>query len=102
MSRVWDSTGSVLLPLGGKGSASGTPFLSLSVNSAVRGFSVWYVEQDPTALQPYPWSFSLCGDNAAVMDVELLGAWRGINATRSARHYIARVQGQVIDMGVFV
>ena len=34
-------------------------------------------------------------DNAAVEDVELLGAWNGIAAVQAHRHYIARVQGTV-------
>ena len=33
----------------------------------------------------YPWTFYLDGNNAAVLDVELLGAWNGINATLAHR-----------------
>ena len=35
-------------------------------------------------------------------DIELLGAWNGIAAIRSHRHYIARVQGQPLNIGVCV
>jgi len=41
-------------------------------------------------------------DNAAVTDVELLGAWNGVAAVAAHRHYIARVQGQPLNIGVFV
>lgn len=44
----------------------------------------------------------LAGDNAAVQDVELINCWNCINATQAARHYVARVQGQPINIGVFV
>jgi hypothetical protein len=40
---------------------------------------------------PYPWSFRLAGNNAALIDVEMLGCWNCIAAVYSARHYIARV-----------
>ena len=36
------------------------------------------------------------------MDVELLGAWNGVAAVLAHRHYIARVQGQPLNIGVFV
>ena len=38
----------------------------------------------------------------AVTDVELLGAWNGVAAVAAHRHYIARVQGQPLNIGVFV
>ena len=41
-------------------------------------------------------------NNAAVTDVELLGAWNGIAAVAAHRHYMARVQGQPLNIGVFV
>lgn len=41
-------------------------------------------------------------DNAWVTDVELLGAWNGIAAVNAHRHYVARVQGQPINIGIFV
>lgn len=59
----------------------------------------------------YPWAVFLGdpdrvnggqADNAAVEDVELLGAWNGIAAVAAHRHYIARVQGQPLNVGVFV
>jgi len=42
------------------------------------------------------------GNNAAITDVELLNSWNGISAVQAHRHYIARIQGQPINIGVFV
>jgi hypothetical protein len=44
----------------------------------------------------------MSGNNPAVEDVELLNPFNGINATGAARHYIARVQGQPANIGIFV
>jgi hypothetical protein len=44
----------------------------------------------------------MLGDNAAVQDVELLNSWNGVNATLAHRHYIARVQGQPVNIGLFI
>lgn len=101
--NVPPTDGTVLIPTAGRGSASGPPFVTLNGNSALAGLVVLYAEQERTALPvPYPWSVRLVGNNPSVTDVELLGAWNGLNATLAHRHYIARVQGQPVNVGVFV
>jgi len=59
----------------------------------------------------YPWAvflgdpksvFGGNADNAAVTDVEVLGAWNGVAAVSAHRHYIARVQGHPLNIGLFV
>jgi hypothetical protein len=95
--------GTVLQPTGGRGSEDGTPFVTVHANGALSSLVVHYAEQETTKTPvPYPWTAYLDGANAAVTDVELLGAWNGINATGAHRHYIARVQGQPLNIGVFV
>lgn len=42
------------------------------------------------------------GKNPAVLDVELLNPYNGIDATRNERHLIRNVQGQPIRRGVWV
>jgi hypothetical protein len=42
------------------------------------------------------------GNNAAVTDVELLNAFNGVSAVTAHRHYIARVQGQPINIGIYI
>lgn len=37
-----------------------------------------------------------------LQDVELLNPWNGISAVGAARHYIARVQGQPANIGIFI
>jgi hypothetical protein len=89
-------------------------FITIAENGLVQGLVVWYKEQERIATPvPYPWTFFLgdpkkeynkggSADNAAIMDVEVLGCWNCIAAVEAHRHYIARIQGHPINIGVFV
>lgn len=91
------------MPRGGRGSENGTAFITVSEDCTLRGVTVYYPDQVVDAApQPYPWTITLAGNNAAVTDVELLNVWNGIQAVMAARHYIARVQGQPANIGIFV
>jgi hypothetical protein len=96
--------GTVLVPTFGRGNTDpASAFISVATNAVVTGLVVYYKNQPKDAFPaPYPWSILMVGDNSAVTDVELLNAWNGINATLAGRHYIARVQGQPLNIGVFV
>jgi hypothetical protein len=95
--------GSLLLPRAGRGSEAGAPFVLVGVDCTLKGFTIVYPDVDGSlAPVPYPWTIQMLGDNAAVTDVELLNSWNGINATLAHRHYIARVQGQPVNIGIFV
>lgn len=109
--------GSVLLPTGGRGDGScsvplqspngGVPcktaFITLLVDSDLRGFVVYYPEQNhQTTPVPYPWTIFMSGTNSAVQDLECLNCWDAVAAVNAGRHYIARVQGQPLNIGVFV
>eukprot|EP00040_Diaphanoeca_grandis_P005986 m.35433 g.35433 ORF g.35433 m.35433 type:complete len:513 (-) comp17137_c0_seq2:102-1640(-) len=112
--------GSVLIPIGRRGSNGCPPgiddlncteaFITIAGNAVVQGMTVYYAEQETTALPvAYPWTFRLGGiydnqysNNAALIDVELLGCWNGVAAIYAGRHYIARVQGQPLNIGIFV
>ena len=72
-------------------------------DAAVRGLLIYHPDQLGTAAPvSYPYAIALTGTNSAVLDVELLNAWNGIRAVRAPRHYIARVQGQPINIGILV
>eukprot|EP00605_Chrysophyceae_sp_TOSAG23-4_P002014 GSChrysophyteH1.ASY1.ANO1.2229.1 assembled CDS len=96
--------GTVLMPTHSRDDENGTAFMTVTNNAAVRGFVVYYPDQRCDQLEPaaYPYSIKLNGDNASVQDVELLNSFNGISAINAGRHYIARVQGQPLNIGVFV
>lgn len=97
------TNGSVLAPTGGRGSDSGPAFITLPEDAGLAGFSIFYPTQEQVQTPvPFPWTVHMVGMNSFVTDVELLLSWNGINATQAHRHYIARVQGQPINIGVLV
>lgn len=99
--------GTILMPTEGRGQdeTSGTPaFIIMTANSALQGVSIYYPDQrcDQAAPVPYPYSISMAGNNPSVQDVELLNSYNGIQAIGAHRHYIARVQGQPLNVGLFI
>ena len=95
--------GSILLVRGSRGNAAGPPFMTLVGDCAVRGLVFYYPENiQKQAPAPYPYAIALTGNNPAVEDVELLNPFNGISAVGAARHYIARVQGQPANVGIFI
>ena len=101
-SSPFDYTGTQLQILAGHGNESADPAITLAVDATLRGMMIRYplqsFDKEPV---PYPFTVFMSADNSAVTDVELLNSFNGINATLAGRHYIARVQGQPLNIGVF-
>jgi hypothetical protein len=85
-----------------QGTEDGPAFITLHNNSTLKGVVIYYPEQDPAAEpKPYPWAIAMRGKNPAVLAVELLNPYNGIDATRNERHLIRDVQGQPLRRGIF-
>ena len=95
--------GTTLLAVEGAGSEEGPPFILVSGNATLKGVVIFYPEQKPDAIPtPYPWTIALRGNNPAVLDVELLNPYNGIDATQNQRHLIRNISGQPLRRGVLV
>ncbi len=95
--------GSTLLATEGVGDEDATPFITLRNNALLRGVVVYYPKQDPEAEpQSYPYTVAMRGKNSAVIDVELLNPYNGIDASGSERFFIRNVDGQPLRRGVYV
>lgn len=95
--------GTTFLVTEGRGNEAGPPFITLHHNSTLKGVVLYYPEQKPDEEpQPYPWAIALRGKNPAVLAVELLNPYNGIDATRNERHLIRDVQGQPLRRGILV
>jgi len=97
--------GTVFHATGGRGSSStDTAFITLAADATLAGVTIFYPEQHRGTGPPvpYPWTVALAGSNAALTDSLLLNSWNAINATLAPRHYIARVQGQPINIGLYI
>jgi Pectate lyase superfamily protein len=95
--------GTALFVTAGRGSEEGTAFLTLDTNSTVAGLSIYYPEQGVDAApSAYPWTIVMRGKNPAVLDVELLNPYQGIDASQNERHNIRNVTGQPLRRGIWV
>ena len=100
---VMPDDGSVLLPLAGRGNEDGTPFLTMATNTVLKGLVIFHMEQEKVNVPvPYPYAIFMNGNNAMVEDVELLNPWNGIKAVKAPRHTILRVQGQPLNIGIYI
>jgi hypothetical protein len=95
--------GTTFLVTGGAGSEDGPPFITLNHNSTLKGVVIYYPDQNPAEEpKPYPYAIAMRGKNPAVLAVELLNPYNGIDASRNERHLIRDVHGQPLRRGIFV
>ena len=95
--------GTTFLVTENEGNESGAPFLTLTHNSTLKGVVLFYPNQDRAGVpKPYPWAIAMRGKNPAVLQVELLNPYNGIDASRNERHLIRDVQGQPLRCGIYV
>lgn len=95
--------GTTFLVTEGAGTEDGPPFITLTQNSTLKGVVIFYPNQDPAEEpKPYPWTIVMRGKNPAVLAVELLNSYNGIDASQNERHLIRDVQGQPLRRGIYV
>lgn len=100
--------GTLLLVTGGRGKAEGPPAIVLERGSGLREVTIWYPDQRPTAITPYPWtiktSTSVGGDNYTVRNVTLVNAYQGIKVGPewNELHTIRNVFGTVLRTGIWL
>jgi len=95
--------GTTFLVTEGAGSEDGPAFITLNTNSTLKGVVLYYpqqnVDDEPKA---YPWAIAMRGKNPAVLAVEMLNPYNGIDSTRNERHLIRDVHGQPLRRGIMV
>ena len=95
--------GTTFLITEGAGNESAPPFITLNTNSTLKGVVLYYPRQNVDDIpKPYPWAIAMRGKNPAVLAVEMLNPYNGIDATKNERHLIRDVQGQPIRRGILV
>jgi hypothetical protein len=95
--------GTTFLVTEGAGKEEGPAFLTLNHNSTLKGVVIYYPDQDPAKEpQPYPYAIAMRGKNPAILSVELLNPYNGIDAMHNERHLIRDVQGQPLRRGIIV
>jgi hypothetical protein len=95
--------GTTFLVTENAGKEEGPAFITLNHNSTLKGVVIYYPNQKADDVpDPHPWAIALRGKNPAVLQVELLNPYNGIDATQNERHLIRDVQGQPLRRGVLV
>ncbi|MCL5279038.1 MAG: glycoside hydrolase family 55 protein [Planctomycetes bacterium] len=95
--------GTTFLVTEGAGKEEGPAFLTLNTNSTLKGVVLYYPQQNVDDVpQAYPWAIAMRGKNPAVLSVEMLNPYNGIDVTRNERHLIRDVQGQPLRRGILV
>ncbi len=95
--------GTTLLITADRGTEDAAAAITLNTNSTLKGVVVYYPHQKPDDVPvPYPWAIAMRGKNPAVVDVELLNPYNGIDASQNERHLIRNVHGQPIRRGVWI
>ena len=95
--------GTCLLAVADEGKEEGDAFITLTHNATLKGVVIFYPNQDPAAEpKPYPWCIAMRGNNPAVLDVELVNPYNGIDARQNQRHLIRNVHGQPLRRGILV
>ncbi|MEW6235438.1 MAG: glycosyl hydrolase family 28-related protein [Candidatus Omnitrophota bacterium] len=96
--------GTIIMATGGRNDESAPALFALGHSSAVKGLTVWYPEQKPNDIRPYPWTFHLTGFDNTVEDVTLINSYNGIRVgpEPNVRHRIRSVYGCVLRRGLYV
>jgi len=105
-SPVWSQplNGSVILATGGRDQEDTPALFELGHSATVRGIAIWYPEQKPSEIHPYPWTFHLQGHDNTVENVTLINSYNGIRIgpENNVRHRIRSVVGCVLRRGISV
>ena len=94
--------GSCLLVTAGHGSSSGTAFLTIGRDAAVRDMVVYYPNQ--TATNPpvsYPYALSAGGDGMAVINVLLVNPYQGLEIVGHQHPFVDALYMQPLYRGVY-
>ncbi len=96
------AVGTIFKVYGGRGQATGTPFIFLNGSTALKGVTIWYPEQNPASIAAYPFCVGEYGDNA-MQNVILVNPYQGIQVTPptgGAKHIFSTVIGTPLYKGV--
>ncbi len=96
--------GTMLLVYGGREREQADPFVTLASNSTIKGLSFYYPEQKPTDIRPYPWTVSVRGDRASVIDIAMANSYNALDCGthNNAAHYLRNLNITALRRGVFV
>jgi len=96
--------GTIILATGGRDNEEAPALFDMTTSTSVTGLTIYYPEQKPEDIHPYPWTFRLQGNDNTVENVTLINSYNGIvtGPANNVRHRIRSVYGCVLRRGIFV
>ncbi len=100
--------GTVLLATAGEGSTEGPPFISLHINCAIKGLTIYYPNQTKTnPPKPYPWTVAITeggADHCTIIDVLMVNPYQAVDfgSYGSGRHFIQNLYAYPLFKGLYV
>jgi len=96
--------GTIILATGGRDNENAPALFEMTSCTAVTGLTVYYPDQKPRDIHPYPWTFRLQGNDNTVENVTLVNSYNGIvtGPANNVRHRIRSVYGCVLRRGIFI
>jgi hypothetical protein len=85
----------------GAGQSNGTPFITMN-QSALKGVNIWYPNQNPASITPYPFTIYINNGNTVVQNVALINSYQGISCDSGPQHIIDSVFGSPLYTGIQV
>ena len=96
--------GTLLQVYAGRDAEGADPFLTLASNAAIKGLSFCYPEQRLGDIHPYPWTVSVRGDRASLIDIAMANSYNALDCGthNNAAHYLRNLNITALRRGVFV
>ncbi|MHB0999660.1 MAG: glycosyl hydrolase family 28-related protein [Armatimonadota bacterium] len=96
--------GSTLLAYAGRDKEDSTPFINLQTASTIKGVTIFYPEQKPKDIHPYPWTIQGRGQHYNVLDVTIVNAYNGIDCGtfHNEGHHLRNVYMNALRRGVLI
>ncbi len=96
--------GTTLLAVEGEGDENGTPFITLHTGSTLKGVTIFYPNQKPDNIRPYPWTIRGRGDNCSIIDVLIVNPYQAVDLGTHpcGRHYIRGLYAQPLRRGLYI
>ena len=97
-------TGTVILTTAGRDKEDAPPLIDMGSGTSVSDLMIFYPEQSPTEVHPYPWTFQLQGTDNTVEDVTIVNTYNAIRVGPggNGRHRLRSVLGCALRRGVLV
>jgi len=96
--------GSTLLAYAGRDKEDSAPFIALQTASTIKGVTIFYPEQKPSDIHPYPWTIQGRGQHYNVLDVCIVNAYNGIDcgSFHNEGHHLRNVYMNALRRGVLI